>query len=173
MPALKNNWKRTLMLARSQRAMLIFLYLLVLVQLQTCLAWLRTGTVSELLPWAWFVLVWCVFYSIAFAYHALYDAGTPLMGVWLPIIAAPVAGVVAVLFFNTILARRFRDEFGLRGFWLGVSHKALRWHFEDAACKGCGYNLTGVEGPRCPECGRATYLTSEDRVLLRRRRAAD
>lgn len=32
---------------------------------------------------------------------------------------------------------------------------ALRIRIRDATeCAGCGYPLAGVQGPRCPECGR-------------------
>ena len=37
--------------------------------------------------------------------------------------------------------------------------RRLRRHFPGEVCAGCGYNLTGVESGRCPECGRGFRTT--------------
>lgn len=42
----------------------------------------------------------------------------------------------------------------------GASDELLTQYLaqRDAACWGCGYNLRGVQGPSCPECGRTLEL---------------
>ena len=36
----------------------------------------------------------------------------------------------------------------------------------DEACPGCGYNLRGLSGERCPECARELVLAVADRAVL-------
>lgn len=56
---------------------------------------------------------------------------------------------------------------GLAGLWLLLVGLRGRWIKTDPHCRACDYNLTGLAGPRCPECGGEVEKVG---ITTRRRR---
>lgn len=89
--------------------------------------------------------------------------------------------------------RGFTNDYGGRGFWVfvpasfppivfgawplialarfGIRRARRRWRQSHGRCVHCGYNLTGLSSPQCPECG--TAYAPEHEVAAAKRRNKD
>ena len=71
-------------------------------------------------------------------------------GVWIGFLVSVVTyGVTCVVVGFLALPRRRR----------------LRWYI-DGRCSSCGYDVRGLEGPKCPECGEIARVRPRVRVPL-------
>lgn len=77
-------------------------------------------------------------------------AGSVLGGPGVAIVATALVYVVLCLVVGTVALRR---------------RKHLEWFFGHG-CPGCGYDMRGLEGGTCPECGKGTSIKPRWRVPL-------
>jgi len=93
--------------------------------------------------------VWLILLAVVFvASTALYTllgtpisvtGGKPALG-WFDAVIGGIFTALGVSPLSFVIAAlKSDDEIGSR--------------FDDAACPSCGYDLTGLDAPRCPECG--------------------
>ncbi|CAG0965242.1 hypothetical protein PHYC_00946 [Phycisphaerales bacterium] len=106
--------------------------------------------------WNWFALAWGVFLPSAISSGVLLFATRSRIAAAGPILAAAVVAGLNELPLSPLV-------WGLPT-WIGTTSACLGWWASrerlrtDLAARGlrcgrCGYDLAGLEGPTCPECG--------------------
>lgn len=105
-------------------------------------------------PHITFAFVSAIAFGIA---RPLYDGLlTGVLGSWLsPRHGAATLGACLVLAVLLLWGRFLRQEYA----------RALRGLLRERGipvCMACGYNLTGITEPRCPECGTASSDATDD-----------